>query len=94
MKCAYLATTPLDPIRQGHKRWTICWKPILQAFRRRFCRPIPRRPPLTHTTRVKPLPGQIPRYRIPEQAESDEVGIGSDLDVYAIEPHTGIPRAT
>ncbi|MFJ4675959.1 IS256 family transposase [Kitasatospora sp. NPDC088783] len=32
LKCVYTAVMSLDPTGQGDKRWTIPWKPALQAF--------------------------------------------------------------
>jgi hypothetical protein len=32
MKCLYLVTRSLDPTGTGQKRWTIRWKPTLNAF--------------------------------------------------------------
>ena len=32
LKCVYMAITSLDPTGQGRKRWTMRWKPALQAF--------------------------------------------------------------
>ncbi|WP_042390251.1 IS256 family transposase [Streptacidiphilus melanogenes] len=32
LKCVYLAVMSLDPTGQGRKRWTMRWKPALQAF--------------------------------------------------------------
>ena len=32
MKCLYLVTRSLDPTGQGRARWTIRWKPALNAF--------------------------------------------------------------
>ncbi|GAA3485587.1 hypothetical protein GCM10018966_101200 [Streptomyces yanii] len=32
LKCVYMAVMSLDPTGQGHKRWTMRWKPALQAF--------------------------------------------------------------
>ncbi|GHH01338.1 hypothetical protein GCM10018780_29940 [Streptomyces lanatus] len=32
LRCVYLAIMSLDPAGQGRKRWTMRWKPALQAF--------------------------------------------------------------
>ncbi|WP_264028494.1 transposase, partial [Mycolicibacterium pyrenivorans] len=32
LKCLYLVTRSLDPTGTGQKRWTIRWKPALNAF--------------------------------------------------------------
>ena len=32
LKCVYLAIMSLDPTGQGRRRWTIRWKPALNAF--------------------------------------------------------------
>ncbi|HYZ53695.1 MAG TPA: hypothetical protein VE733_09380 [Streptosporangiaceae bacterium] len=32
LKCVYMAVISLDPTGQGRKRWTMRWKPALQAF--------------------------------------------------------------
>ncbi|SHN26312.1 transposase, partial [Actinacidiphila paucisporea] len=32
LKCVYMAVMGLDPTGQGCKRWTMRWKPALQAF--------------------------------------------------------------
>lgn len=32
LKCVYMAVMSLDPTGQGRKRWTMRWKPALQAF--------------------------------------------------------------
>lgn len=32
LKCVYMAVMRLDPTGQGRKRWTLRWKPALQAF--------------------------------------------------------------
>jgi len=32
MKCLYLVTRSLDPTGKGHTRWTMRWKPALNAF--------------------------------------------------------------
>jgi putative transposase len=32
LKCVYLAIMSLDPTGQGRKRWTMRWKPALNAF--------------------------------------------------------------
>lgn len=32
LKCVYMAVMSLDPTGQGRKRWTLRWKPALQAF--------------------------------------------------------------
>ncbi|MFJ9523781.1 IS256 family transposase [Kitasatospora sp. NPDC101801] len=32
LKCVYMAIMSLDPTGQGRKRWTMRWKPALQAF--------------------------------------------------------------
>jgi putative transposase len=32
MKCLYLVTRSLDPTGTGRTRWTIRWKPVLNAF--------------------------------------------------------------
>jgi putative transposase len=32
MKCLYLVTRSLDPTGQGRARWTMRWKPALNAF--------------------------------------------------------------
>ncbi len=32
MKCLYLVTRSLDPTGAGRTRWTIRWKPVLNAF--------------------------------------------------------------
>jgi len=32
LKCVYMAVINLDPTGQGRKRWTMRWKPALQAF--------------------------------------------------------------
>ncbi|GAA2536283.1 IS256 family transposase [Winogradskya humida] len=36
LKCVYLAVMSLDPTGQGRKRWTIRWKPALNAFEMTF----------------------------------------------------------
>jgi hypothetical protein len=33
LKCVYLAVMSLDPTEQGRKRWTMRWKPALNASR-------------------------------------------------------------
>ena len=32
MKCLYLVTRSLDPTGRGRARWTMRWKPALNAF--------------------------------------------------------------
>jgi transposase-like protein len=32
LKCVYLAAMSLDPTGAGRKRWTMRWKPALNAF--------------------------------------------------------------
>lgn len=32
LKCVYLAIMSLDPTGQGRRRWTMRWKPALNAF--------------------------------------------------------------
>ena len=32
LKCLYLVTRSLDPTGRGQTRWTMCWKPALNAF--------------------------------------------------------------
>ena len=32
MKCLYLVTRSLDPTGKGRARWTMRWKPALNAF--------------------------------------------------------------
>jgi transposase-like protein len=32
LKCVYMAVMSLDPTGAGRKRWTMRWKPALQAF--------------------------------------------------------------
>ncbi|HEX3539912.1 MAG TPA: IS256 family transposase, partial [Acidimicrobiales bacterium] len=32
MKCLYLVTRSLDPTGVGRQRWTMRWKPALNAF--------------------------------------------------------------
>jgi putative transposase len=32
LKCVYLAVMSLDPTGQGRRRWTMRWKPALNAF--------------------------------------------------------------
>ena len=32
LKCVYMALMSLDPIGTGRKRWTMRWKPALNAF--------------------------------------------------------------
>ena len=32
LKCVYLAVMSLDPTGQGRRRWTMGWKPALNAF--------------------------------------------------------------
>ncbi|HEX5597555.1 MAG TPA: transposase, partial [Micromonosporaceae bacterium] len=32
LKCIYLAVMSLDPTGQGRRRWTMRWKPALNAF--------------------------------------------------------------
>jgi putative transposase len=32
LKCLYLVTRSLDPTGQSRERWTMCWKPALNAF--------------------------------------------------------------
>lgn len=32
LKCVYMAVMSLDPTGSGRKRWTMRWKPALQAF--------------------------------------------------------------
>jgi putative transposase len=32
LKCVYMAIMSLDPTGQGWKRWTMRWKPALNAF--------------------------------------------------------------
>ncbi len=32
LKCVHLAVMSLDPTGQGRRRWTIRWKPALNAF--------------------------------------------------------------
>jgi transposase-like protein len=32
LKCLYLVTRSLDPTGTGRARWTIRWKPVLNAF--------------------------------------------------------------
>ena len=32
LKCLYLVTRSLDPTGAGHARWTMRWKPVLNAF--------------------------------------------------------------
>ena len=53
-KCLYMAAMSLDPTGAGHKRWTMRWKPPLQALDIAYRRPTLRRPPATHTTPVTP----------------------------------------
>jgi putative transposase len=36
LKCVYLAVMSLDPTGQGRKRWTMRWKPALNAFEMTF----------------------------------------------------------
>jgi putative transposase len=36
LKCVYLAVMSLDPTGQGRRRWTIRWKPALNAFEMTF----------------------------------------------------------
>src|SRR5215212_8524805 len=36
LKCVYLAVMSLDPSGQGRKRWTMRWKPALNAFEMTF----------------------------------------------------------
>lgn len=32
LKCRYLVTRSLDPVGQGRTRWTMRWKPVIDAF--------------------------------------------------------------
>jgi hypothetical protein len=32
MKCLYLVTRSLDPTGTGRARWTMRWKPVINAF--------------------------------------------------------------
>jgi len=32
LKCLYLVTRSLDPTGRGRARWTMRWKPVLNAF--------------------------------------------------------------
>jgi putative transposase len=36
LKCVYLAVMSLDPTGQGRRRWTMRWKPALNAFEMTF----------------------------------------------------------
>ena len=36
LKCVYLAVMGLDPTGQGRRRWTMRWKPALNAFEMTF----------------------------------------------------------
>ena len=36
MKCLYLVTRSLDPTGKGQTRWTMRWKPALNAFATTF----------------------------------------------------------
>ena len=36
MKCLYLVTRCLDPTGKGQARWTVRWKPALNAFATTF----------------------------------------------------------
>jgi transposase-like protein len=36
LKCVYLAIMSLDPTGQGRRRWTMRWKPALNAFEMTF----------------------------------------------------------
>jgi putative transposase len=37
LKCLYLVTRSLDPTGTGQARWTMRWKPALNAFAITFC---------------------------------------------------------
>jgi transposase-like protein len=41
MKCLYLVTRSLDPTGVGKTRWTMRWKPALNAFAITFADPWP-----------------------------------------------------
>ena len=43
LKCLYLVTRSLDPTGTGRTRWTMRWKPALNAFADHLRRPIPGR---------------------------------------------------
>ena len=40
MKCLYLVTRSLDPTGQRRARWTMRWKPALNAFAITFAGPL------------------------------------------------------
>ena len=41
LKCLYLVTRSLDPTGTGQKRWTMRWKPALNAFAFTFADRLP-----------------------------------------------------
>ncbi|MEK0506812.1 IS256 family transposase, partial [Mycobacterium ulcerans] len=41
LKCLYLVTRSLDPTGTGQKRWTMRWKPALNAFAITFAERMP-----------------------------------------------------
>jgi len=43
LKCLYLVTRSLDPTGKGQTRWTIRWKPALNAFANTFGDPLAER---------------------------------------------------
>lgn len=55
LKCVYLAVMSLDPTGQGRRRWTMRWKPAVNAFEMTFeGRLSPGRSEFT-TSRVAPI---------------------------------------
>jgi hypothetical protein len=68
MKCLYLVTRALDPTGKGQARWTMRWKPALNAFATTFADRWPAaktywsRPPETPFALQTPL-GYRPRAR-------------------------------
>ncbi|EUA93845.1 transposase, Mutator family protein [Mycobacterium ulcerans str. Harvey] len=45
LKCLYLVTRSLDPTGTGQKRWTMRWKPALNAFAITFADRMPEAKP-------------------------------------------------
>ncbi|MEB3979607.1 hypothetical protein OSH93_24980, partial [Mycobacterium ulcerans] len=59
-KCLYLVTRSLDPTGTGQKRWTMRWKPALNAFAITFADRMPGSETTQPKTPLTPLIRQTP----------------------------------
>jgi putative transposase len=76
LKCLYLVTRSLDPTGAGRTRWTMRWKPVLNAFAITFGDRWPTRRVLLTEPPEPPFKRQTRHRGIPS-VRSCRVGVGS-----------------